>query len=267
MVQAVGESPQPGSLARACLLIARGEYPELDMDACLGRIAALGARVRESSERDGGQPWRTLRTVLGKEERFVGDHDTYDAPENSYLNCVLERRRGLPILLSVVWIETARAAGFPAEGIGLPGHFIARVGDGDQRLLVDPFVGGLPISAQDALLRGAAAAGAPSSPDPAWLEPVSARDLLSRVLNNLANRYQRDEDYERLARVVGDQLALHPGELSLLVRRGEARGMGGDVAGSLEDLNAALPALPPGPLFDRVHAFASSLARRRVSEN
>lgn len=266
LVDVVRAPPLVGGLTEACLLIARGEYPDLSVDHFLAETARLSARVRSKLDTEGGRPWRVLQGVLAHEEDFAGDEADYGHPDNSYLNRVFERRRGLPILLAVVWIEVARGARVPAEGVGLPGHFIARVGEGDETMFVDPFHRGQPMSRAEALRVGVAAThGQPA--DPAWLEPVAPRAIVARVLNNLVETYDRRGEPERMERVLSDQLALRPGDGRLLVRRGDVRSQIGDADGALLDLNEALLRLEDGPLFRHAHELASRLARLRTSWN
>src|SRR6185369_12956168 len=108
-------------------------------------------RVRDAAGRGIRPPWRALAEVLGRAEGYHGNVEDYDNPENSYLNRVLAQHHGLPILLSVIWIEVARGAGIPAVGIGLPGRFVVEVGRGKHARVVDPFAGGRPLSVADAL--------------------------------------------------------------------------------------------------------------------
>lgn len=258
--------PGPGTLTTICLHIARGEEPDLDVDALTARMAELSERVRSRFGDEGGRPWRAVQKVLSEDEGFAGDETSYGHPDNSYLHRVLDRRRGLPILLSVLWVEVARGAGFSASGVALPGHFIARIGDGNERTFVDPFRGGAPISRDAALRLGAAAAGG-GSPDPAWLEPAAPHGIAVRMLNNLVNAYDRTGDAVRMERVLSDQLALCPGDGRLLVRRGDVRAQLGDGTGALLDLNEALVRLEDGPLFRHAHALAARLARTRESFN
>ncbi len=253
----------PGRLARACLLVAQGEYPDLDVAACIADIDVLGRRVRDLAA--DGPAAEALHDVLFRHRGFSGDVAAYDAPDNSYLNRVLERRRGLPILLSVVWIEVARAAGIPAVGVAMPGHFIAAVGPGDGATLVDPFEGGIPLSASEALARASAATGQTPAPD--WLRRSPPRATVLRVLENLAGSYERRGDLVRLDRVLGDQLGLDETSGRLLARRGVVRAERGRVRPALDDLNAALEHLPPGELHTSVRDRARRLARLVVSEN
>jgi regulator of sirC expression with transglutaminase-like and TPR domain len=256
----------PSRLGRACLLIACGEQPDLDADACLDAIQEFAAQARPAVEA-GAAPWGALQAVLGVAAGFRGDHEHYDAPENSFLDQVLARRRGLPILLSVVWIEVARAAGCPAAGIGLPGHFIVRVGTGDAAALVDPFFGGEYMTEHAALTRAQQATGQVDAPDPRWLDPVDTRAILRRILVNLEGTYARRGDLPRLERTLSDHLIVDPGAPSVLVNRGETRARLGRSHEGLEDLNAALSVLPAGPAFAQVHDRAARIARRTESAN
>lgn len=118
-----------------------------------------------------------LATVLGEEAGFVGNSAEYDHPDNSMLDLVLERRTGLPILLSVVWVEVGRRAGIPVRGVGLPGHYVAAVFGGGDPVPVDPFRGGAPI---DGLFGD--------------LVPTPAPATVLRMLSNLVAAYERRGD-------------------------------------------------------------------------
>ena len=106
LAELVGGPVGPARLGRACLAIAQGESPDLDVDTCIATIRRLADETRPTLEA-GAAPWGALQAVLGVAAGFRGDAENYDAPENSYLDRVLARRRGLPIMLSVVWIEVA----------------------------------------------------------------------------------------------------------------------------------------------------------------
>ena len=121
-----------------------GALREVDEAAALAELDRLaGDVVRNGVGETGLEQVEALRTVLGRRERFLGDVEDYDHPDNSMLDLVLEHRRGLPILLSVVWIEVGRRVGIPIRGVGLPGHYVAGwFGDGEP-ILIDPFKGGI----------------------------------------------------------------------------------------------------------------------------
>ena len=132
-------SNAPGTeLADAALVIARIEYPQLDASAYLARLDRMGDAARRRIERqvdesgDGSTPScvKGLNAYLFDDERFVGNRDRYEDPRNSCLNEVLDRRTGIPITLSVVYVEVGRRAGLRVDGINFPGHFLVRLPEG-----------------------------------------------------------------------------------------------------------------------------------------
>ncbi|MDT0377980.1 transglutaminase-like domain-containing protein [Streptomyces sp. DSM 42041] len=127
-----------------------------------------------------------LRELLGAREGFHGTPGDYRRLDSSLLQAVLHRRRGLPILLSVVWTEVARRAGAPVYGVGLPGHFVVGFGDplGDH-VLADPYAGGALLGDQDVAEIVARATGSPAPVTPGMLRPAGPLDVVLRVLNNI----------------------------------------------------------------------------------
>lgn len=173
-------------LAELCLLIGAEADPALDgtpLDLAqieLDRLAGL-LPYGLSTPRE----WATaLRDLLGTRLGFHGTPADYRKLASSLLQEVLRRRRGLPILLSVVWMEVARRAGAPVYGVALPGHFIVGFGDpAGSHVLADPFDGGRVLSAADTELLVAGATGSPLTPS--MLAPADPLDIVQRVLNNI----------------------------------------------------------------------------------
>ncbi len=152
----------PPRLDLAALAIATLANPTLDAAACLHTLDALAARVQVEVERhlEEGESLarlRALRHVLADIEGFRGNEHDYYAPENSFLDHVLEHKVGLPITLSVVYLEVARRAGIPLYGVAFPGHFLVACNAGDHKLVMDPFHNGDILTEHG--LRGAAQAG------------------------------------------------------------------------------------------------------------
>lgn len=124
------------------------EFREVDAAAAMASLDALGTELLRAAEQTSGTPEAhalACRQTLGVAHGFLGDREQYDAPQNSMLDLVLARRRGLPILLSVVYIEVARRAGIELAGVGLPGHFVVGHFGTYPRLLLDPFAGGVQV--------------------------------------------------------------------------------------------------------------------------
>ncbi|WP_329028740.1 MULTISPECIES: transglutaminase-like domain-containing protein [unclassified Streptomyces] len=216
-------------LALLCLLVAAEADPELDARGIdeaqieLDRLAGMlpyGLR--------GGHAWASaLAELLGERYGFEGSTADYQRLESSLLHEVLRRRRGLPILLSVVWIEVARRAGAPVYGVALPGHFVVGFGDPGERVLADPFAGGRPLTDQDAELMVTSATG--ERWEPSALEPARPLEVVLRILNNIrAWAAARPEQTAVALWAVELSLLLpaHPARLryehaQLLVRAGE----------------------------------------------
>jgi regulator of sirC expression with transglutaminase-like and TPR domain len=210
---------EPVDLGLACLLVG-GEVPGgpaggLDVEQSLARLDALAALARPLVPRGGGVAAAAegLRVALGEQSGFAGSAEDYADLRSSLLHEVLRRRRGLPLLLSVVWLEVAARLDVPAYAVALPGHVVVGVGDvEDEHVLVDPFAGGRPIPSAEVADR-LTAAGYPVIPTH-LIEPMSAEDLLLRLLTNVRALSERQGSTLEAART-----RLWAVELSLLLPR------------------------------------------------
>ncbi|USQ83318.1 transglutaminase-like domain-containing protein [Streptomyces phaeoluteigriseus] len=216
-------------LSLLCLLVGAAADPTLDeagLDAAQVDLDSLAGQV---PFRPGGpRAWAVaLRELLGERLGFAGSPADYERLESSLLHQVLERRRGLPILLSVVWIEVARRAGAPVYGVALPGHFVVGFGPPEDQVLVDPFDGGRVLTGHDAEVLVTGATGAPL--EPSMLVPAETLDVVRRILNNIrawaAARPERS-DVALWAVELALLLPSHPARLryergQLLAQRGQ----------------------------------------------
>ncbi|MEU6302770.1 transglutaminase-like domain-containing protein [Streptomyces chartreusis] len=223
-------------LSTLCLLVgaeADGALDEAGMDSAQVALDELAGQL---PYRPGGpRAWAVaLRELLGERYGFRGCAADYQRLESSLLHEVLRRRRGLPILLSVVWLEVARRAGAPVYGVALPGHFVVGFGPADDQVLADPFDGGRVLTGGDADLLVAGATGAPLQPS--MLTPADPLEVVQRILNNVrawaAARPERT-DVALWALELSLALPSHPARLrferaQLLVQRGDF------VAGAVE---------------------------------
>ncbi|MEW1694579.1 transglutaminase-like domain-containing protein [Streptomyces sp. NPDC093249] len=216
-------------LARLCLLIGAVADPSVtrhDLNGAEIELDRLAGLVPYATRVTGD--WTgTLAALLGDREGFVGVPSDYQRLESSLLHEVLRRHRGLPILLSVVWMEVARRAGAPVYGLGLPGHFVVGFGDPADLDLADPFAGGRAMTGTDAELLVAGATG--EALDRSMLRPAEPGAIALRVLNNIrawaAPRPERS-DVALWAVELALLLPSHPARLrqeraELLVRRGD----------------------------------------------
>ncbi|MBL8096973.1 MAG: tetratricopeptide repeat protein [Anaerolineales bacterium] len=203
----LGDSISP---VRANVLFAREiAYPSLlpsttlkDLDD-LARIAGEVIPVT-GSHRDRGA---LLSEWLFGPSGFRGDPGHYQDPRNSYLNEVLVRKQGLPITLSTVFIAVAAKLGIHAHGIGLPGHFIVQVADGEQVVYLDPANGGGSVGLADCERLVSESTGFRGAFDRRWLKPTAPVEIVGRMLNNLRNLYTQADEWE-LARRTIERLAL-----------------------------------------------------------
>jgi regulator of sirC expression with transglutaminase-like and TPR domain len=195
--------PEDVRLERAALLIAAEEYPGLDVDGYLARIdeLAAGARSRLSGDEGRAGVLAAINGYLFRELGFRGNRDDYYDPGNSYLNEVLERRTGIPITLSVLYIAVARGLHHRLIGLDLPIHFMvawpSRGVPADEPLLVDPFEGGTIVTVRDCAERLERILGHPVELGPEHFAPADPRRVVRRMLNNLFAIYVGREDYRR----------------------------------------------------------------------
>lgn len=175
-------------LAEANLLLARFVRPELDEGPVLARLDELAERVE-------GGTHLSLRRVISIAEGIGGNVDDYHHPDNHFLDTVLATRRGIPLSLSVLWIEVGRRAGIEMEGVGMPGHFLVYAGG----QLVDPFHYGEAIGFEEAASLVAEALGGHARADRSWFQPVGPVHIVRRMLLNLERIYQDREEAHHLA--------------------------------------------------------------------
>jgi len=188
-----GDSAKP-RLDRAALELATIQFPNLDYEPFLYRLndlaSQLGDRLRNFN--DGRDFVETAQRFLFEELGYHGNEEDYFDPLNSCLNQVIERRTGIPVTLSVMYMEIARRLAMPVFGISLPRHFVIEFNDGNYSAYVDPFHGGRTITARECfMLAGARVA------DPALLRRASPKQIVVRMLQNLQRVYLERNDWPR----------------------------------------------------------------------
>lgn len=161
-----------------------------------------------------------LRRVLHEQQGYAGDNQSYDDIQNANLIRVIERRRGLPVALGLLYIVAGRHCGWQVEGLNFPGHFLVRLEMDGERLIADPFRAGAEMDA--AALRGLlkSIAGEKAELSHQFYLPVSNRDILIRLQNNLKKRLIEQEDYAQAVIVVEAMEALAPDEYRALFDKG-----------------------------------------------
>jgi len=257
-------------LARAALTIARTQYPELEAERYLDRLAELAARVAARLPED-AEPAPTiaaLNTVLFDEEGFRGNEADYYDPRNSFLNEVLDRKLGIPISLAVVYMEVARQIGFPLFGVGMPGHFLLKHYDVEGReTLIDAFHRGRVLTPSQCQQRLDEIYAGQLPLQPEFLVTVSRRQLLTRMLNNLKAIYLDARNLRKALPIVDLVLAVYPRSPEDVRQRALLRYQLGQVRGAVEDLEDYLKMSPEASDADEIRQLALSLRRTLALRN
>jgi len=254
-------------LAEGALLIAQEEYPGLDVAAYLRRLDTMAAVVSAhlGLEIDPSRIVAQLNAYLFDTEGFRGNLEDYYDARNSFLNDVIERKTGIPITLSVVYIELARQVGLPIVGVGMPGHFLVRYSAQPTVFWIDPFHRGQILSHEDCQHLLAQMYGPRLEWSDAYVQPVSDHAILQRMLYNLKAIYVQQSDPHRALGVVERLLLLRPDALTEVRDRGLLQAQMGAVEAALDDLQHYLqlsPEAPDAPLITQ-HIAALRQHRRR----
>jgi len=189
------------NLAEAALMIARMEYPELNIDDYLSKIQSLAEEInnRLPETANAAEVLQQLNHVLFIEKGYGGNSDSYYDPRNSFLNDVIERKLGIPISLSILYIELGHALGLPLSGVQFPGHFLVKLEISDGAIVIDPYFGGISLNEEDIdeRLQEYYGTQAHKSHSHGVLASSSNKDIILRVLRNLRNIYMQDGRWEK----------------------------------------------------------------------
>jgi regulator of sirC expression with transglutaminase-like and TPR domain len=232
-------------LAEVALLVAREEYPTVDVEATLGELAALAHDVQYRLRGPLAARVATLCHYLFHELGFRGNTQNYYDPRNSYFNEVLDRRLGLPITLSLVAMSVGARAGLSVVGVGLPGHFIAKaVAADEEEVLFDPFHGGRRLTPFECESLVEQVTGSRFQVTPETMMPASPHAISARLLTNLKGVYLRTNDFARAARITQRLCQLLPDDPQQRRDLGVALLYSGKPGQSLHHLGAYLQAQP-----------------------
>lgn len=220
--QAVERPEEAIDLGRAALTIALAEYPELDCLDYLRRIDSLALEVAERSgtDADAFRSLAALNFVLFSEHGFRGNRDAYYDAENSFLNRVIERKTGIPITLSVLYMEVAQRIGLNFNGVGFPGHFLVKTAIDSNEIVIDPFNGGEIKSSKDLDQMLREMYGGKVGLRPEFLVPVTRKQILLRMLGNLKAIYGRGDELVKMLTVLDRLIILDPNAVEEVRDRG-----------------------------------------------
>ena len=228
-------------LSRAALLIAQAEYPDLEIPYYVHILERLGRRVRSrSTDASPKAAIEALNRVLFEEEDFRGNEEEYYDPRNSYLNEVIDRRIGIPITLSVIYIEVARHAGIEIKGVGFPGHFIVKHQTPEGPIFIDPFYKGLILDTEHLAQRLRLTGGGIMPFREHHLAACTEAQVVTRMLNNLKGIHASRRDYEKALSVIEMMIDVSPWDLDEVRDRGKVRLQLKDYPAALADLETYL---------------------------
>lgn len=251
-------------LLRAVLVLARLDNEELDIDAYVREVERMARQIGAMAGAKAPPEKRlaALNDFLFKKSGFHGSRSEYYARSNSYLNEVIDDREGLPLTLSVLYIELARRLDLPVVGVGLPGHFIVRYEPaGAPKQLIDVYEGGKPITEQDAAQKVLGITG--EKLQPAHLDAVSKRAMTSRVLQNLLGAARREKDADGMLRYLDAIVALDPDAHTERMVRAVLRFQAGQHDGARADCDYLLEREPAEIDIDRVRQLQRMLQEGR----
>lgn len=235
--QAIAGSDNDVDLFGAAMVISRLGGSPVDAHSCARQLDLIAEAVLDyaAGATDPDALSHAIDYQLFSVLGFHGNTASYDDPANSYLSEVLRRRQGIPITLSLVYMEVAQRVGLRCDGVGYPQHFIVRCGDTEAPIFIDPFHQGSRLDRQELLagLRTLDLAGA--SPE-SFLAAVTRRQILQRMLNNLHLTFRRAQDIEHWLAVLELQVRLEPWNASLIGQRGMLHYRQGNAGLALADL-------------------------------
>lgn len=189
------------NLAEGALMIARMEYPELNIESCMQEIHQLADEIRDtlSENPNAGETLTQLNKILFHTKGFEGNSEHYYDPKNSFLNDVLERKLGIPVSLSILYIELGKELGLPLSGVSFPGHFLVKLDIDDGAIVLDPYFGGISLSEDDLEDRLQEFYGDKLKKSHFYglLATCSNKNIIARILRNLRNLYMDEEKLEK----------------------------------------------------------------------
>ncbi|MBW8056689.1 MAG: tetratricopeptide repeat protein [candidate division NC10 bacterium] len=265
----VARAEEQIDLAETALLIAAEDYPHLDIGGYLGRIGRMAERIKErvSLELEPVKLIEELNRYLFDEEGFRGNSEDYYDPKNSFLNEVIDRRKGIPITLSMLYMEIAWRLDLPLVGVGFPGHFIVKYPNEEQEILIDPFHRGTLLSEDDCQHTLDRIYGEKIVFNRELLIPIPKRLILSRILNNLKGIYLHRKDFPRALEVVHRLLLIHPDSPTELRDRGLIYGKMKKISHAVADLRRYLEAVEEAEDREAITEHLRHLQMRQVSQN
>jgi regulator of sirC expression with transglutaminase-like and TPR domain len=248
-------------LDAAALELAALDHPGADLERYVELLTELTVRLADAGETAGSAASQAaaLAQVIAGEYGFAGDRATYDDPGNADLIRVIDRRRGLPVSLSILYVAAARRLGWPADALNTPGHVLVRVGPATAPVLIDPFNGGAPVGTAQLGALLSQMLGRSTAPTAEHIAPMQNRAVLVRLLMNQATRAEAAGDPDRALTLYQRMTIVAPGTGHAWWERARLELRGGDVAAARGSLSAMLEITRDPDLRMQISATLDSL--------
>ena len=260
----IGRQPDETiELGPAALCLAALDRPDTSLEPYRSHLAALAADVAALGHRGGdleGRAWAIAR-VLYERHGYTGDQDSYDDMRNADLIGVVDRRKGIPVSLGILYIHIGRAMGWTVVGLSFPTHFLIRLEGQGQRAVVDPFDGGRILAPQDMRALTKSIFGSDTELEQSWFDPSTNRDILLRLQNNIRTRSIQAGELERGAEITRRMMALAPSATNLQRDLGMVEAHIGNVGAAIEALARYLETAPRGEDKAEVEKMLNKLRR------
>ncbi len=254
------------AIGHSALLLAALDHPQIDLTPYTRHLEQLEADARTgvASLRRGMAGSETIARVLAEtisnRHGYVGDNDTFDDPQNADMIRVIDRRRGLPVSLGIIYLDIAHRLGAKAQGLNTPGHFLLSIGEGEQAKIIDPFNGGVVLSPDE--LRPWPHSANPAVPD---YGPVGKREVLLRLLNNIRTRALASKDMLRSLTLAERMVLISPRQPELWLDLCRANEAVGKLKSAIRAAQSCVAIGGTQTTAGREAAFALMSLRRRLN--
>jgi regulator of sirC expression with transglutaminase-like and TPR domain len=264
LIDLLAGRPSSLELDRAALELAKIEYPDLDPQWSIGEIDrhAFVIAERTGDLSDGPKFIETVRTYLFGECGFRGNADDYYHPDNSCINRVLETRQGIPITLSVIYLEVARRLAMPVAGVGLPGHFLVRYDSSDFSAIIDPFHGGVIVDEEQCR-----ALAQTEMLEPDFFSAVDSRHIIFRMIYNLRGIYLSRRDAPKALPILDLLIAANPDSPDEHKQKGVVLLMERRLLESFAEFKRYLTLFPAAPDREQIEKQMRNMAFWMASRN
>ena len=248
-------------LAEAALLLAGLDHPGREVGPYLRHLDDLAAGLLNRQIGGAADRGDALSTVVHIEHGYGGDRETYDDMANADLMSVIDRRKGLPVALAILYIETARRAGWQAWGLDFPGHFVLRLDGESDRVIIDPFHAGVTVEPPALRQMLKTYVGPDAELEPTYYEPMPDRAVLLRLLNNIRGRALQGGNQARGLQIMQRMLLIAPADARLWLESAAIQAKSGQLKGAREAAETCLGLKPETAIQQQARKLMETLRR------